>query len=157
MDKKWVMSKNKDLNRYEKAIIREEKRWTKEKDLLERENVIEKERKYFCNLKKPKINTSKLLIAFLFINCTAIELFTGWAIVKMLSIVLTTGAMIDFTPLVTLIGTVIGEVIGYAIYALKSTKENTVGGIVYETAMKEPEELAIDNIPCEPTNENGVG
>ena len=43
--------------------------------------------------------------------------------------------MPDFTPLVTLIGAVVSEVIGFAIYAIKSAKENTSGGIVYETAM----------------------
>ena len=39
----------------------------------------------------------------------------------------------DFTPLVTLIGAVISEVIGYAIYSLKAMKENTSGGIVYDS------------------------
>ena len=43
----------------------------------------------------------------------------------------------DLTPLVTLITTVVGEVIAFAVYAAKSVKENTAGGIVYETAMKE--------------------
>ena len=41
----------------------------------------------------------------------------------------------DFTPLVTLIGAVISEVIGYAIYSLKAMKENTSGGIVYDSAI----------------------
>ena len=41
----------------------------------------------------------------------------------------------DFTPLVTLIGAVVSEVIGFAIYAIKSAKENTEGGIIYETTM----------------------
>ena len=36
-----------------------------------------------------------------------------------------------------LITTVVAEVIGFGIYALKSTKENTEGGIVFETAMRE--------------------
>jgi len=39
--------------------------------------------------------------------------------------------MVDFTPIVTLIGAVVGEIIGFAIYAAKAAKENTVGGIVY--------------------------
>lgn len=86
-----------------------------------------------------KIPTSKLLILFLFINCTVIEIFTGWAMVKMLSIALITGLSIDFTPLVALIGAVVGEVFGYAIYSLKSAKENSVGGIVYDSALRELE------------------
>jgi len=47
--------------------------------------------------------------------------------------------MPDFSPLVTLIGAVVSEVIGFAIYSIKATKENTKGGIVYDTAMKEYE------------------
>lgn len=42
----------------------------------------------------------------------------------------------DFGPLLALIGAVIGEVIGYAIYALKSIKENTKDGIIYDLALK---------------------
>lgn len=45
--------------------------------------------------------------------------------------------MVDFSPIVTLIGAVVGEVIGFAIYAAKSTKENTEGGIVYQNMMNE--------------------
>ena len=82
-----------------------------------------------------KIPTSKLLILFLFINCTLIELFTGWTTVQ--SFKLANELMItpDFTPLVTLIGAVVSEVIGYAIYSLKAMKENTSGGIVYDSAL----------------------
>lgn len=36
-----------------------------------------------------------------------------------------------------LIGAVVTEVIGYAIYTIKATKENTKGGITYETAMRQ--------------------
>ena len=156
MKESWIMDTNKDLTRYEKAVRKREKRWNVEKPLLETDCAIEAERRYFCKKEKRKISTSKLLIAFLFINCTLIELFTGWAIIKMLAIVATTGAMIDFTPLVTLIGTVISEVIGYAIYALKSAKENSVGGIVYDKAMQESAPIEIDNLPSLPDG-NGVG
>ena len=74
--------------------------------------------------KKPA-TTSKKLILFLFINCTVIELFTMYVTLKQFSLALAIGGMIDFTPLVTLIGAVVGEVISFAVYALKSTKENT--------------------------------
>ena len=43
----------------------------------------------------------------------------------------------DFTPLVTILGAVVAQTIGFAIYAAKSTKENTKGGITYDMAMKE--------------------
>ena len=39
--------------------------------------------------------------------------------------------MVDFSPIVTLISAVVGEIIGFAIYAAKAAKENTIGGIVY--------------------------
>lgn len=87
--------------------------------------------------KTKRFTTTKLLIFFLFLNCTAIELFTGWATIKSLDISLVTGMAADFTPLVTLIGSIVGEVIGFAIYSVKSTKENSVGGIVYEKAKLE--------------------
>lgn len=82
--------------------------------------------------RKKNITTSKLLIAFLFLNCTIIEIFTMYVTLKSLSIVLIIGGAIDFSPLLALIGAVVGEVIGFAIYSLKSMKENTQGGIVYE-------------------------
>ena len=73
--------------------------------------------------------------------------------VKMLSLAFVAGTMIDFTPLVALIGAVVGEVFGYAIYSLKSTKENTVGGIVYDSVINNNS----DNKEPSPPQENGVG
>ena len=84
-----------------------------------------------------KISTTKILISFLFINCTLLELFTGWVTVENLILARDFGVAIDFTPLVTLIGIVLGEVFGFAVYAAKATKENTCGGIQYETAIRE--------------------
>lgn len=82
-----------------------------------------------------KSSTTKKLMFFLFINCTFVELFTAWVTAQNLSLVREVGANLDFTPLVTLIGTVVGEVLSFAIYAAKSAKENTQGGIVYEQMM----------------------
>lgn len=83
-------------------------------------------------IKGKKISTTKILVTFLFINCTLLEIFTGWMTIWNLILARDVGASIDFTPLITLIGVVIGEVFGFAIYALKSMKENTKGGLVYE-------------------------
>lgn len=77
--------------------------------------------------------TTKKLMLFLFINCTIIELFTGWVTVESLFIARDYGMAVDFTPLVTLIGAVVGEVFSFAIYAAKSVKENTKGGIIYDS------------------------
>lgn len=121
----------------EKQLAQEEKDWAKNKQLLKRKIKIEKDKAKLRNsLKnKSKLTTTKLLILFLFINCTIIEIFTGWTTIQSIQLALQTGLAPDFTPLVTLIGAVVGEVVGFAVYAVKSTKENTVGGIVYDSAL----------------------
>lgn len=86
---------------------------------------------------KKKSSTSKLLIFFLFLNCTIVEAFTGWVTIKSFHLAETMGIPIDFSPLLALIGAVVGEVFGFAIYSLKSAKENSANGIVYEMAMLE--------------------
>lgn len=83
------------------------------------------------------ISTSKLLIAFLFLSCTAIEIFTGYVTIEMLKVAKENMAGFDFTPLVTLIGAVVGEVVGYAVYSAKAVKENVAGGITYDLAMQD--------------------
>ena len=83
--------------------------------------------------KKKKISTSKLIVLFLFINCSIIEAFTLWITYKSMEM----GLGADFGPLTMLITSVVGEVISFAIYAVKATKENTVGGVVYDSAMME--------------------
>ena len=137
----------------EKRVEQEEKRWGLEKPLLEREQKVNSEKEEFAK-KKNKLTTSKILIGFLFLNCTLIEIFTGWAMIKMLYIASIAGTSIDFTPLVALIGAVVGEVIGYGIYSLKSAKENSVGGLVFESAMKEKEHESKKKAPAA---EGGVG
>ena len=91
---------------------------------------------------------------FLFINCTAIEIFTGWATARNLYLAEHFNTPIDFTPLVTLIGVVLGEVLSFGIYALKSAKENTAGGIVYDSALKQSIETPKEEVV---NDENEVG
>lgn len=138
-----------DLREKERLITQKEKIWAKEKGLLEREYKIKAERKSLKDKfieKKDKIANSKLLIWFLFINCTIIELFTIWVIHKELRLAAEGLIAPDLQPLMALISTVVAEVIGFGIYALKSTKENTAGGIIYETAMRHMEEEEEDEI-----------
>lgn len=127
-----------NLTQQEKMLSIEEKHWEREKEIIKRKRNLKEEQKEIRHPRK-KISTTKLLIAFLFLNCTAIEIFTGWAIVQSFVLAKTLGFSVDFAPLVTLISAVVGEVIGYAIYSIKSTKENTKGGIVYESALREQE------------------
>ena len=124
----------------ENEIVKEEQEWQEQKGLIERKQKIEQEKK---QLKGKKITTTKWLILFLFINCTLIELFTGWSTVQSLRLSALTGQSVDFSPLVTLIGAVVSEVIGFAIYAVKSMKENCEGGVTYSKAMAD---LALSNL-----------
>lgn len=84
-----------------------------------------------------KISCTKLIVLFLFLNCTIIEIFTGWVTVQNILLAQNFGIALDFTPLVTLVGTIVSEVFGFAVYAAKSAKENSKGGIVYDSAMRE--------------------
>ena len=125
------------MTKEERDITIKEHRWQREKEVLERKYKLKQEKRDFKKQFLPKISTSKLLILFLFINCTIIELFTGFVTLKSLDLTTLTMANPDFTPLVALIGAVVSEVVGYAVYALKSAKENTAGGITYEAAMRQ--------------------
>lgn len=138
------MKRNKDYedlsykayNKFKSDVEHKEKMWSLTKPIWLRLNQLDEEKKeIFQEREKIKFSTTKLLIAFLFLNCTVVEVFTIFSMFKMLEIAEMTGAMMDFTPLVTLIGTVIGEVLGFGIYSLKAAKENSKGGITYETAM----------------------
>lgn len=116
----------------EKQIIQQEKQWEKDKLLIERQQKIKEERHALISFKP---STTKIIMVFLFLNCTLVEIFTGWATVQSLNIALETMTYVDFTPLTALVGAVVSEVIGFGVYAVKATKENTTGGIVYEQAM----------------------
>lgn len=136
------------LREKERYVLSQEKIWNKEKEILEREYRIKAERKSLKEKfkeKKDKIANSKLLVWFLFINCTIIELFTIWVISRELNLAAEGILAPDLSPLMALITTVVAEVIGFGIYALKSTKENTEGGIVFETAMREFEKTNEDS------------
>ena len=123
----------KELNN--KTITLEEKKWEIEKGYLERVYQLKTDKKAMRKKLLGKIPTSKLLISFLFANCTAIEIFTAWTTIKSFELAHELMISPDLTPLVALIGAVVGEVIGYAVYSAKATKENTIGGIVYDQAM----------------------
>lgn len=121
----------------EQELQKQEKEWQDEKLLLDRKINLDNEKKLYKEKAKKKISTSKKLIFFLFLNCTILEIFVGYVTVESLRISSMMGTFMDFSPLITIVGAVVSEVIGFAIYAIKSAKENCAGGIVYETAMLE--------------------
>lgn len=136
------------LKEKERLVASKEKYWAKEKELLTREYKIKDERKSLkerFKKKRDKIANSKLLIWFLFINCTIIEIFTIWVIIQELSLSAQGMLTPDLSPLMALISSVVAEVIGFAIYSLKSVKENTEGGIVYETTMHNLNQAQMNN------------
>lgn len=123
------------MNKIKKFFIqRKIKNWKQEKDLLIKEQQMEKEKsEVLKKQEKRKLSTTKRLTFFLFINCTIIEIFTLYVTLKQLNM----GMGVDLTPLQMLITTIVGEVIVFAVYSLKSLKENTKGGIIYQAAMNQ--------------------
>ena len=125
------------MQEQELKMEREERRWQRREALYLRKYELKQKKKRIFKMYFPPFTLTKWLMIFLFANCTAIELFTAYATIQ--SIQLARELMIspDFTPLVALIGAVVGEVIAFAVYMLKSMKENSAGGITYEAAMLE--------------------
>lgn len=127
-----------------------EKIWTERKSLIERQNAIDAEQKELTEAhKKIKFPSwSKLLLIILFINFTILEIFVGWVTIHSFAIASIIGVMPDFTPLITLLGAVIGETVSYGIYSAKSKAENTEGGVVYEKAKWEMNRITNEDESC---------
>ena len=79
---------------------------------------------------KDKIQFSKVLVAFIFIDCLVIQAF----IMIMLWTMKDTSQLGN---LIGLIGTLFIQGASLYSYNFKSAKENSSGGIVYETAMRD--------------------
>lgn len=119
------MTYEQEKERFEK----QKQEWELRKELIIAKQELKSEIKAIK--KKRKISTSKLIVLFLFINCSIIEAFTLYITLHSMNL----GFGADFGPLSMLITSVVGEVIGFAIYSIKAAKENTVGGVVYDLAM----------------------
>lgn len=129
----------------QREIALQQREWAKQKKILQRQQKIKQEKREIKHPHRLKLTTSKLLAFLLFLNCTCIEIFSCWAIKRSIEVAVIDSMAIDFSPLVALITAVVGEGIGYWVYAAKSKAENTQGGIVYEMAMKQA-----DNFNPEP-------
>lgn len=127
-----------NYRRQKKQLAKQLANWQKEKQLIIIKQDLKEEKKKIKErgkTQKTKMTTTKFLMTFLFTSCSAIEIFTMYVIVKGMNM----GLGADFTPLQMLITAVVAEVIGFSVYSLKSLKENTKGGIVYQTAMLDKE------------------
>lgn len=125
---KTIEQKTENLNK-------EKQKWEKEKQYLTEKQSLEQQKKDLIHKNKKKLSVSKILTFFLFANCTAIEIFTCYITIINIKIARQLYMMPDFSPLTALIGAVVGEVIGFAVYSIKAAKENCEGGIVYEQAL----------------------
>lgn len=79
---------------------------------------------------KKKLTGSKVGLYYIYIMATVIQIFSMVAMWHLQ----------DLSALGGMIAATVGEVFAYASYSAKSAKENTKGGIVYETAIKEQNE-----------------
>lgn len=83
---------------------------------------------------KKTLTTGKKILWFFIINCTLVEIFTGWITYLSIKLAETTLIAPNLTPLNTLIGAVIAQSFGLLGYFVKSTFQNRKGGIVYDAA-----------------------
>lgn len=133
-----LLFNKKTLQQKDKISKKYYEQWQLEKEILDREQTIKEEKYELKNrANKKKYPFSKFLMVFLFINFTILELFTGWVTIKSFSLAYAIGTMPDFTPLITLLGAIIGETLSYGIYSAKSKAENIKNGIIYEQAMQQ--------------------
>lgn len=114
------------------------KKWQREKKILEQQQQIQEEKHELkARSWKIKMPFAKLFAIFLFINFTVLEIFTAWVTIQSFTLAYAIGMMPDFSPLLTLLGAVIGQTLSYWIYSSKAKAENTQGGITYDLAMRD--------------------
>ena len=120
--------------RRSRKIKQQQENWQIERINLKRENSIKNDYNKIQNKNPFKITTGKLAMWILLFLCLIVIVFTGWVTIKEFSLAYALGVMPDFTPLVTMIGAILGAAIDVAAYFAKSAKENTKGGITYQAA-----------------------
>lgn len=107
-------------SQYDSKLAKVQKR----NESIERRRKLREERmKYWPKFILP--STSKIVLIVASLLCVEILVFCQWMIVK-------TGDTNSLYAMVGVIASLASIVLGYFV---KSTKQNTVGGITYETAM----------------------
>lgn len=115
-------------SKYEKKLAK----LKRENEIAKRKNELKAEK----NKYKKKISTSKLLLIVVVFLCLEIIVFSQYVMIKFQ----------DLTALYTLIGVPVSLVPVALGYFYKSKAENTVNGIVYETALRQMENTDINTI-----------
>ena len=113
------------FNSYEFRLLRAKRHADKVK-----QDQIVREIRHRSDYEKNKIQFSKILVAFIFIDCLIIQAF----IMYMILLVKDTSHL---SNLVGLIGTLVAQAISLMSYNKKSLGENSSGGIIYEAAMRD--------------------
>lgn len=127
----------KNIEEKKQKLLKKIEYWEQMKPLLIAQQDLKEQLKQIKNKykeQKKALTMSKFLMLFLFISCSIIQFFTLYVTFKSIK-----AGVYDFSALQMLITAVVGEVVAFAAYSIKSLKENTVGGIVYETAMRQYE------------------
>lgn len=115
-------------SKYEKKLAK----LKRENEITKRKNELKAEK----NKYKKKISTSKLLLIVVVFLCLEIIVFSQYVMIKFQ----------DLTALYTLIGVPVSLVPVALGYFYKSKAENTVNGIVYETALRQMENTDTNTI-----------
>lgn len=132
-----MINLNKNKSYYKnraKKVKKQEENWQIQRINLKRHNDIKNDYNKIQNKNPFRITTGKLAMWTLLILCLIVIVFTGYVTIKEFSLAYALGLMPDFTPLVTMIGAILGAAIDVAAYFAKSAKENTKGGITFQAA-----------------------
>lgn len=132
-----MINLNKNKSYYKnraKKVKKQEENWQIQRINLKRHNDIKNDYNKIQNKNPFRITTGKLAMWTLLILCLMVIIFTGYVTIKEFSLAYALGLMPDFTPLVTMIGAILGAAIDVASYFAKSAKENTKGGITFQAA-----------------------
>lgn len=99
------------VNKTLEELEHEKKQLEEEEELYKKRAEIKELKKSMRKFQKP--TTTKLVMAFIFINCTVVEVYSMWVMWYLL----------DLSSLYALITAVISESISFAIYAAKAYNE----------------------------------
>lgn len=101
----------KEISRYDEKLDEKLKEVKKKKEIYDRRREIVEIRRQMSPVKKP--TTTKLVMGFIFLNCTAIEIYS-MAVMYIYA---------DLDPLYALITAVVGEAVSFAVYCAKAYNE----------------------------------
>lgn len=116
-----------DKSTYNKKL----KKIQKQNESILRKQELEKAKITKNKSKKKKISTTKFVMFYLFFILNLILIYSLIAMWH----------FEDLTHLGVLITDIIGQVIVFLIYCVKSAKENSKNGIVFETTIRQQSEL----------------